>query len=221
MDRKKKWGMTFSLLVIVFFATMSCYIRPLINPPDNEVDTVATLQSLPTENTDNQISTDIAEQWTIYQCSAIQDVTTELSKFIEDDDGNGNISCAYTHTFTNKGNQPIRLIYYDRYFPSDLYNQPSEWKSHTVIQPGELTGIRSNIFQNTTEDDLPPRYECFVFSLAFVYEIPECRWIIEGESFHIDILHIAEEEPILSPCTLISPVSYSDAVPDISEGLRH
>ncbi|HEY9121718.1 MAG TPA: hypothetical protein VIM80_01855 [Brevefilum sp.] len=175
---------------------------------------------MPTENTGNQTSIDIAERWSIEQCSAIQDVTTELSKFIENDDSKGNISCAYTHTFTNKGSQPIRLIYYDRYYPSDLYSQPSEWKSHTVIQPGELAGVRSNIFQNTFADDLPPRYECFIFSLAFVYEIPECLWISEGESFHIDILHIAEEEPILAPCTLISPVSYSDAVPDISEGLR-
>lgn len=95
---------------------MSCYIRPLINPPDYEIDTIATLHSqlTKTERSIEQNATataipgdnngsGISKQWTIDQCNAIQDVSIELSRFIENDDGNGSIVCAYDHTITNKG----------------------------------------------------------------------------------------------------------------------
>lgn len=234
MERKQKWGLTLLLLFLSLFVTMSCYIRPLINPPDYEIDTIATLHSQLTKTErgikQNAIATaipgdhngsGISEQWTIDQCNAIQDVSIELSRFIENDDGNGSIVCAYDHMISNIGNKPIRLIYYDRYYPTEFYQIPSEWKLHIVFEPGQSSGITSNIFSNTRFDDSPPRYECFVYSIAMVYEIPECGWITEGEKLHKDILYIAEEKPILAPCTLLSPVSYSEAVPDISEGLRH
>lgn len=112
------------------------------------------------------------------------------------------------------------MIYYDRYYPSEFYQLPSEWKSNSVFEPGQSIGMSNNIFSNTRYDDNPPRYECFVYSFVLVYEVPECRWISENESFHIDILEIAEKEPIMSPCTLLSPVSYSEVIPDLSEGLN-
>jgi len=233
MDRKQKWGLTILILFLSFLVTMSCYIRPLINPPDNEIDTITTHHSQLTKtersNERNATATaiafdhnasDIVEIWTIEECNAIKDISIELSRFIENDDGNGGIVCAYDHLLTNNGNKSIRLIYYDCYYPSEFYQLPSEWKSHIVFEPGQSLGITSNIFSNTRFDDNPPRYECFVYSIAMVYEIPECRWITEGQKLHRDILYIAEEEPILAPCTLLSPVSYSEAVPDISEGLR-
>ena len=233
MERKKKWVVTILLLFLSLLVTMSCYIRPLINPPDYEVDTIATLHSQLTKTersieqnatataiaVDNS-SSDSSEQWSIDQCNAIQDVTITLNKFSEDYyrlQTDNNIVCDYNYKIANQGDRPIRLIHYEQLYPSDEYSTPSRWVPFMVIPPEEYSIVWGWIDQ--CNDCTPSRHETFTFSLALVYEIPECRWITEGETPHRDILYIAEEEPILAPCTLVSPVSYSEAVPDISEGL--
>jgi len=161
------------------------------------------------------------EQWDIYQCNAMQEVTINLNNFNEQYyrlQTDNNILCDYNYKITNEGDQPIRLIHYEQLFPSEEYDTPSRWVPFTVIQPEGYSIVYGWIDQ--CNDATPSRHETFTFSVVLVYEIPECRWITEGENIHIDILHIAEEEPVLAPCTLLSPISYSESVPDISEGLR-
>jgi len=234
MDRNQKWGLTILLLILSLFVTMSCYIRPLINPPDYEIDTIATLHSQLTRtersNERNATATAIAvdhnaseivEIWTIEQCNAIRDVKINLNDFNEvyyHLETDNNIFCDYNYKIANEGSRPIRLIHYELLFPVEEYSTPSRWVPFTIIQPEEYSIVYGWIDQ--CNDCTPSRHETLTYSLVLVYEIPECRWIIEGEKPHRDILYIAEEEPILAPCTLLSPVSYSDAVPDISEGLR-
>ncbi len=47
-----------------------------------------------------------------------------------------------------------------------------------------------------------------------IYDRPECEWITNG-GVHFDVMHIAEEKPIMCPCTLLYPEHF----PDITEGL--
>ena len=234
INLKKRWYLIILLLLLSFLVTMSCYLRPLINPPDYEVDSIATLhvQLTKTERSNERNATaianagdhntsDISEQWTIDQCNAIQDVTINLNDFNEQYyhlQTDNNIGCSYNYKIINDGDQPIRLIHYEQLYPSEEYNTPSRWVPFTVIQPEGQYVLHGFIDQ--CNDCTPSRHETFTYSLVLVYEIPECQWITEGDNPHIDILHIAEEEPVLAPCTLLSPISYSEAVPDISEGLR-
>ena len=216
MINKIGWGWRILIYLTLSFVTLTCSLTNTEPWLEDENESTGISEVISDEGN----FSDSSAQWTIDQCNAIQDVSIELSRFIENDDGNGSIVCAYDHTITNIGAQPIRLIYFDRYYPSEFYQLPSEWKSKSVFEPGQSLGMTNNIFSNARFDDTPPRYECFVYSYVLVYEIPECRWITENGSFHIDILEIAEREPITSPCTLLSPVSYSQAVPDLSEGLN-
>lgn len=162
-----------------------------------------------------------SERWTIDQCNAIQDATITLNDFDEHYyrlDTEENIICDYNYKVINQGTRPLRLIHYEQLFPSEEYGSPSRWVPFTIIQPEDHAFLYGFIDQ--CNDCIPSRHETLTYSLALVYEIPECQWITEGDNPHIDILHIAEEEPVLAPCTLLSLISYSEAVPDISAGLR-
>lgn len=162
------------------------------------------------------------EQWTIEQCDAIEDVAISLSYFDEvvyNEDGD--INCDYTHEILNMGSQPIRLFYYKQWYYGDA-EPPNDyeygWNKVRAIQPDESWPLSSSF--SYCAECTPPQYESFTFSLAVVYDIPECSWIAEGDSLHLDILHIAAEDLVFPPCELIYPLSFSDeAVPDISEGL--
>lgn len=163
-------------------------------------------------------------QWTIEQCDAIEDVAISLIDFEEvvyNDDGD--IDCDYTNEIINLGSEPIRIFFYKQWYYGDE-EPPNDtefgWNKIGAIQPGESWPLSSSF--GYCAECTPPQYESFVFSLAVVYDVPECSWITEGEKLHLDILHIAAEDLVFPPCELIYPLSYSeDIVPDISEGLGH
>jgi hypothetical protein len=163
------------------------------------------------------------EQWTIEQCDATEDVSISLSDFEEvvyNEDGD--IDCDYTHEILNMGTKPIRILYYKQFYYGDE-SAPNDheygWRKVNPIQPEETFSLSSSF--SYCAECTPVQYESFIFTIAFVYDVPECRWITEGDSLHLDILHITEENLIFPPCELIYPLSFSEGIPDISEGLSH
>jgi hypothetical protein len=172
------------------------------------------------ENEHESVS-DVAEQWNIYQCNAIQDVSIEVVEHELYNDGDGHVECNYTHKITNIGNYPVWFIYYNHYFYGD--NEPpvnhQPWSKVTPRQPGESWPLSNMYF--SCEKCTPTHFEQIHYSLAAIYDNPACRWITEDEGVHFDILIIAEEEPLYSPCTEISPLIYSESDPDITDGLHH
>lgn len=159
--------------------------------------------------------------WTIEQCNAMGHISVGLNNFEElvyNEDGD--IDCNYDQEITNTGSDLIQVFYYKQWYYGNV-EPPNDtefgWQKIRSLQPGESWTL-SNSFSYCA-DCAPPQYESFTFSLVAVYDVPGCSWVTNGDKIDLDILKIAEEELVFPPCTMIYPLSFSEAVPDISEGL--
>jgi hypothetical protein len=191
--------------------------------PSGEIQLQETIQAmvLAIERArENNRATDMPSQWTIDQCNALPYVSIEVEQLDEYTVDEGHIECEYTHKITNTSDQPVWIVYYKHWYYGDnpLPNDYEfGWNIITPRQPGEtwvFNGLLSDCAKCT-----PTRYESLYLSIAVVLDSPQCLWIVEGGNPHFEILQIAEEEPVLSPCTTLYPTIYSN-MPDVTEGLR-
>jgi len=233
MSKKIRKGWLILICAIASFVTITCELPPgmyaLVSNEGGYQDPNSDTESIPTntpeDTTVGELAPEIsvpedATQWDIYQCNALQEVniTVEMVEYVVDE---GHIECEYNHNITITGEQPVWIIYY-KHFYYGTNPPPNEhefgWHKVAPRQPREIWSLHS--FLSDCVKCTPTRFESIHLSIAAVYDNPACSWITEGTQPHFDILQIAEGEPILSPCTMISPVSYSSAMPDIYEGLR-
>lgn len=198
------------VLLVSFFVLLACTLPSILTGRSQTIHSVSPT-SEPTK------------QWTIEQCDAIENVAISVLDFEEDVyNEDGDIDCSYNNEIFNLGDQPIRVVYYKQFYYGDEA-PPNDyeygWNNTAPLQPQESWTLSSSF--SYCAECTPQQYESFTFSLAFVYDIPECSWITNGESLHLEVLHITEEDIVFPPCEMIYPLSYSEAVPDISEGLSH
>lgn len=227
MNNKNKTTWILLLCSLSILTIMSCAAPDWIADfwtrwgEDRPEATIRTSETQLSKN-DQGFTSNTTQQWSIYRCNAIRDTTIQLNEFSEHYyrlQTDNNIVCDYNYKILNDGFQPIRIIHYEQLYPSNEYSTPSRWVPFTVVtQPNEYSTVYGWIDQ--CNDCTPSRHETFTYSIAIVYEIPECQWITEGENPHIDILLIDEYESVMAPCTLLTPMSYSEAKPDLSKGLR-
>lgn len=153
-----------------------------------------------------------AERWGIDQCNAIQEVNITLTEFEEFQDEDGVVECSYGHEITNLDD--IRIIYHKYFHYGDVLSESHEdgWISKGFGPNLESYTLRSSL--SNCPNCTPIRWESVVFTIAVVYDRPECEWITDG-GVHFDVLQITEEEPVICPCTLLFP----EHIPDITEDL--
>jgi hypothetical protein len=222
MFKKEQWMIVF-LFTSILLASLSCSMPSWLGASPSGLQLEETIQAMQmaTERHQNQNTSNIAGQWTIEECNAIQDVTITVKRFEEYQVDEGHVECDYSHEILNVSQIPIRIIYYKHFYYGGL-EPPNDyefgWNKVAPRQPSE-TWILSSFLSDCSKCT-PTRYESIHFSIAIVYDNPQCEWITAGDGIHFDILQIAEEQPLLAPCTTISPITYSEAVPDISIGLR-
>jgi hypothetical protein len=217
-------GLIFFYLIVslvLFACSMPSWLG---QPPSGEIQLQETIQArvLATERQRENIrATDTPSQWTIEQCNALPYVSIEVEHVDEYTVDEGHIECDYAHKITNTSGQPVWIVYYKHwYYGENPLPNDYEFGWHNVAprQPGE-SWLLSGFLLDCTTCAPPPRFESLYLSIAVVFDSPQCLWVVEGGSPHFEILQIAEEEPVLSPCTILYPTIYSN-MPDITEGLR-
>jgi hypothetical protein len=193
-------------------ANLACYLFPFdwsqwdfSKPPEESIS-----------------SSEIPERWDVNRCDALEKVEIKLGDFSEEtfinNDGTvGGTECAYTHQVDITGNQPVILFYFDHFYYGD--NQPPNdyefgWQKTAPLQPGGSWSLQS--FASSYPNQ--PLYLDLIYSLAVIYDSPECAWLT-SDGIWQEILEIADEQSLQPPCQLISPFNDSQVIPNLSQGL--
>lgn len=185
--------------------------------PDAEIQPVAEVQTEDEPQTEADMPQDVdiqpdADRWDIYQCNAIQEVNITLTEFEEFQYEDGVVECSYGYEITNLDD--IRIIYHSYFHYGDVepVSHDDGWVSHGFGPNLEVYTLRSSL--SNCPNCTPVRWESVLLTIAVIYDRPECEWITEN-GVHFDVMYIAEEEPVMCPCTLLYPEHF----PDITEGL--
>ena len=199
---------TWLFLAVIVVLLMSCSLPQPIS------EQVRIFLHIPIEVEES----DKLESWSEEMCNAQGSTGISLINFSEFiPDGEEGIECEFTYKVTNTGETPFQIVYYKQFSYGDN-PQPNDyefgWNKTRSIDPGETWLFGGSI------SDYPkqPLYVSMDYSIAFIYDLPQCDWIT-SDGIHKVILSIAQEEPIKAPCQLISPNRDAVEIPDLSEGL--